>query len=147
GWQVTVADHRADFAAPRRFPSADSVLLVDNARIDEKLNLSQHDAVVIMTHNYFQDRLLLQQVLLSDVPYIGLLGAAKRSERILEEIKQSGLKVTDAQYARLYTPVGLNLGADGPEEIALSILAEIQAVLSKKTGTSLRDCVTEKSHA
>ncbi|RME22620.1 MAG: XdhC/CoxI family protein, partial [Candidatus Zixiibacteriota bacterium] len=99
GWQVTVADHRADFAAPRRFPSADSVLLVDNAHIDEKLNLSQHEAVVIMTHNYFQDRLLLQQVLLSDVPYIGLLGAAKRSERILEEIKQAGLKVTDAQYA------------------------------------------------
>jgi len=146
GWHVTVSDHRSDFADPNRFPSADSVLVIDNARITEKLDLSQYDAVVIMTHNYFQDRLLLEQVLSSGVDYVGLLGAVKRSARILAEVKQAGVSVSAEQLARFYTPVGLDLGADGPEEIALSILAEIQAVLSQGSGRSLREPVSGKVH-
>jgi xanthine/CO dehydrogenase XdhC/CoxF family maturation factor len=92
-----------------------------------------------MTHNYLHDKELLKTLLLSPLRYLGLLGPKHRSDRILEELREEGLRLTNAQLGRLYAPVGIDIGADTPEEIALSIIAEIRAVLANRSGGLLRD--------
>src|SRR5207248_2370833 len=88
---------------------------------------------------YLTDLRLLEQLLPSPVRYLGLLGPKSRSERLLQELAQAGIVPTKAQRRRLYAPVGLDLGAETPEEIALAILAEIRAVIAGRSGGLLRD--------
>jgi xanthine/CO dehydrogenase XdhC/CoxF family maturation factor len=95
------------------------------------------DAAVIMTHNYQHDQELLGLLLDSKIAYIGLLGAAKRAERILDALAERRGVLTADQLGRIHAPVGLDLHAEGPEEIALSIIAEIQMELSGGTGQPL----------
>jgi xanthine/CO dehydrogenase XdhC/CoxF family maturation factor len=83
-----------------------------------------------MTHNFESDKNFLQQLLVSPVFYIGLLGPTAKTELLLEKLRQDGFQITDEQFSRLHSPVGLDLGAETPEEIALSIVSEIQAVRS-----------------
>ena len=89
------------------------------------------DAVVIMTHNYLYDLALLRTILASDFAYIGLLGPKSRGEELVAEC--------GGQSSRVHNPIGLDLGGETPEEIALSIVAEIQAVLNHRDAQSLRD--------
>jgi xanthine/CO dehydrogenase XdhC/CoxF family maturation factor len=124
GWQVTVADSRPASAASR-FPSA-RVLGFDKVRITER------SAVVLMTHNYAQDRDILRNVLPAGARYVGLLGPRHRTERLFADLGIS----TD--WESLHAPVGLDIGGDSPELIALSIISEIQAVLSGRNGGMLR---------
>ena len=90
-----------------------------------------------MTHNYLHDRALLEQWLPSPALYLGVLGPKRRTERLLGEMPP-GL-VTDDALSRLHSPVGLDIGADTPELIALSIIAGIQAVAAGRPGGFLRD--------
>ncbi len=139
GWQVTVHDHRPAFLTPERFPSAQKLIL---HIVDEplaKIVADDRTAAVIMTHNYSRDRSILPAVLGSDVFYVGALGPKSRTQQILDEISASGITFADEQLARLFAPVGLDVGADTPESIALSIIGEIQSVLSKRIGGHLRD--------
>jgi xanthine/CO dehydrogenase XdhC/CoxF family maturation factor len=89
-----------------------------------------------MTHNYDRDRNILRRLLRSKCLYVGALGPKKRTENLLEEI---GETFTNEQLGRLYAPVGLDIGADTPEEIALAVVAEIRAVLSHRNGGFLRE--------
>ena len=82
---------------------------------------------------------MLKALLERNVTYIGLLGPKKKLERMLDELKDQGMKLTEKQLNSIYGPVGLEIGAETAEEIALSIIAEIKAVFSGKKGTSLRD--------
>lgn len=82
---------------------------------------------------------MLRQLLPFHIPYIGVLGPKKKLDRMLDELKEEGMFITEDDLATLYGPAGLDIGAETPDEIALSILSEIQAVLSKRTGTSLRE--------
>ena len=91
-----------------------------------------------MTHNLGHDRGYLRFALESGCSYVGVLGPRARTERLLDELRESGFSPTDRQRASLYSPVGLNLGAEQPEEIALSILSEIQARFSGADAQSLR---------
>ena len=135
GWHVTVADTRGTRARPERFPLADSVCLgwPDSMKMDERT------AVVVMTHNYPDDRRVLKSLLLSSAGYIGQLGPRVRTERLLAELADDGLVITEAMRSRLHAPIGLDLGADNPEEIALSIVAEIQAARAGRSGEYLRN--------
>lgn len=139
GWQVTVVDGRPAAASRARFPQADAVLLCRPEQVPEQVRLEPDTVAVVMTHNYLTDLRLLEFLLPSPVRYLGLLGPRSRSERLLQELAQSGLVPTEAQRRRLYAPVGLDLGAETSEEIALSILAEIRAVLAGRAGGLLRD--------
>jgi xanthine/CO dehydrogenase XdhC/CoxF family maturation factor len=103
------------------------------------LDLDNRSIVLLMTHNYNYDLAVLQLILPLGLPYIGILGPKKKMERMLNELKENGINITDEQLQRLFGPVGLDIGAETSEEIALSIVAEIKKVLSKKTGTSLRE--------
>ena len=139
GWHVTIADARAAYATSERFPQADVVLVCPPEEAASRLPLDGRTAVVLMTHNYLHDRTLLEQWLPSPVRYLGVLGPKRRTERLLGEMP-TGL-VTDEALSRLHSPVGLDIGADTPELIALSIIAGIQAVAAGRSGGFLRDRV------
>jgi xanthine dehydrogenase accessory factor len=139
GWHVTVVDGRPAAASRDRFPQADAVVLCRPEQVGEQVRLDRDTVAVVMTHNYRTDLRILERLLPSPVRYLGLLGPKSRSERLLQELSQAGLAATEAQLDRLHAPVGLDLGADTSEEIALAILAEIQAVLAGRAGGPLKD--------
>lgn len=139
GWQVTVVDGRPAAASRARFPQAEAVLLCRPEQVPDQVRLERDTVAVVMTHNYLTDLRLMEYLLPSPVRYLGLLGPRSRSERLLQDLAQSGFVPTEAQRRRLYAPVGLDLGAETSEEIALSILAEIRAVLAGRGGGLLRD--------
>ncbi len=91
-----------------------------------------------MTHNYMQDLEILQHLFSTPVQYLGLLGPRKRTQRLLDDLRKEGIEPGEEQLQRLFSPVGLDIGAETAEEIALSILGEIQAVLSARQGGQLR---------
>lgn len=137
GWQVTVHDHRPAFLTEERFPDAQKLV---HQTVDEppQIRADARTAGVIMTHNYARDRFILPELLASNAFYVGALGPKRRTEQLLEELAAEGKSFTDDQLARLFAPVGLDIGADTPESIALSIIGEIQSVLKNRQGTSLR---------
>jgi xanthine/CO dehydrogenase XdhC/CoxF family maturation factor len=105
----------------------------------ETLGLDDFSAVVLMSHDLAKDTFQLPRFLATDIPFIGMLGPKVRTEKILMELEKQGLPVTAAQKRRIHAPVGLDIGATTPEEIALSILAEIRADFSKRSAQPLRD--------
>lgn len=139
GWHVTVADIRAAQARPERFPLADAVVAGSVEAVCAEIGLTARMMAVVMTHNYPDDKRVLRALLASPVSYIGQLGPKVRTERLLAEISDDGHEITEAQRKRLFGPVGLDLGADTPEQIALAIIAEIQAVQAGRAGGLLRD--------
>jgi len=137
GWRVTVADGRAWLAQASRFPEAEYVLaLSENEANLEQLALSDRDAVALLTHSFEQDRNLLGKLLPLELRYLGLLGARHRSRLLLTEAaSRFGWSTAEALH-RVHAPIGLDLGGDSPEAVALAILAEIQSALHQKPAIS-----------
>ena len=138
GWSVIVADPRSTFATPARFPSAREVLILKPETLNAHVTLDDHTFAVVMTHHYVHDLPFLDQLIGQPLAYLGLLGPKKRAERLLQELQAMGRKVPPEARSKLHAPVGLDLGGDAPEAVALSMLAEMQAVLHHRDGTSLR---------
>lgn len=132
GWYVTVADARPQLARQERFPLAERVMALDHPRknVADMLHMQSHDSAVLMTHSYEQDRALLAQLLPLELGYLGILGPVRRTQRLLSDIAPPG--GNEKYINRLHSPVGLDLGAKTPAEIALSVVAEIQATLNDK---------------
>lgn len=131
GWTVIVADGRPQQATAERFPHAHQVLVASSIR---QAGVSAEDAVVLMTHSYEQDRTLLTELLALAPRYLGLLGARHRSALLLRQAcEASGTEFADA-VGRVHAPIGIELGGDGPESIALAIASEIQMVLQYGPG-------------
>ncbi|HAA29614.1 MAG TPA: xanthine dehydrogenase [Cyanobacteria bacterium UBA8553] len=139
GWHVSVVDSRQSDGTRSRFLSADEVVLARPEGISQSIRVNNRTMAVIMTHNYLHDLELLKILLPSPVRYLGILGPKNRTGKLLQDLEEQGITPTQQQLQRLYSPVGLNIGADTPEEIALSIVAEIQAVLGDRSGGSLRN--------
>ena len=132
GWSVAVADGRAQLARAERFPGA-SVSVAG-----EDLDVRPGDAVVLMTHSYEQDRDLLMRVLPLEPRYLGLLGSRHRSSLLVSEAAAMlGCEVAWC-CERVFAPIGMDLGGDGPEAIALSIVAEVQGVIHGRGMASRR---------
>jgi xanthine dehydrogenase accessory factor len=130
GWHVTVADHRAAYLAPGRFPGAARLVESPAAELAAAVDLSAFAAAVVMSHHLESDRLYLQALASSPVPYVGLLGPPARRERLLADLGADREKLR----SRLRAPVGLDIGGRTPEAIALSIVGEIHAVLGGRAG-------------
>jgi xanthine/CO dehydrogenase XdhC/CoxF family maturation factor len=139
GWEARVVDGRTTHAKPERFVSACQVLVSKPENVLEQIPIDDQTVFVLMTHNYNYDLAMLKALLERNVCYIGILGPKKKSERMLGELSDAGMKLTDEQMNSIYGPVGLEIGAETAEEIALSIIAEIKAVFAGKKGISLRD--------
>ncbi len=131
GWQITVADGRSHLATTARFPEADRVVILKDSNLSG-LAMRSTDAAVIMTHSFEQDKKLLTQLLARSMFYLGALGPRYRTVDLVKHAVQELGGVVDEWMQQLHSPVGLDLGGDSPATIALSIVAEIQAILRKK---------------
>ena len=136
GWHVTIIDGRSHFARAERFPDADQVLVGDVEQPFAYRELVRGAAVAVMTHSLVQDAHWLQGVLHSEPCYVGQLGPRERTERLLAGIHEQQGELPGL--ACLHYPIGLDLGGDTPESVAMAMLAEIQAVLNGRNGGSLR---------
>lgn len=139
GWEVRVVDGRSSHANTQRFASACQIVVAKPEKVLEQIPIDNRTAFVMMTHNYNYDKAMLSELLGRKVPYIGMLGPRKKLERMLAEIEATRGPVPPDQLHSVYGPVGLEIGAETSEEIALSILAEIKAVFSGVEGGSLRE--------
>jgi xanthine dehydrogenase accessory factor len=138
GWNITVIDGRNNYAVADRFPLANRIIVSKPENILPQLDLNEWTAFVLMTHNYTYELTLLKQLLPLNLSYVGVLGPKKKLERMVAEIEDGGLMITEDQLRSVYGPVGLDIGSESAEEIALSIVAEIKAVLSSRKGHSLK---------
>jgi len=125
GWRTSVVDFRQS-AIDRFTAPAELIACVDAGELAAELDLDAFDAAVLMTHNKARDRAYLAALAGAAIPYVGLLGPVSRRDRLIEEIGDAAL----ALEGRVYGPVGLGLGGRGPEAIALSIAAQLQAVFT-----------------
>ena len=139
GWDVRVVDGRSTHAKPERFASACQVLVSKPEKVLEHITIDQQTAFVLMTHNYNYDLAMLKALVFQNVTYIGLLGPKKKLDKMIDEMRDEGFHIDEDQLKKIYGPVGLEIGAETAEEIALSIIAEIKAVLAGKPGRSLRE--------
>lgn len=139
GWDVRVVDGRSTHAKPERFVGACQVLVSKPEKVLDQIPIDQQTVFVMMTHNYNYDLAMLKALLLRKVKYIGMLGPKKKIDRMLDELRDDGQALSQEQLNTIYGPSGLEIGAETAEEIALSIIAEIKAVLSGKKGGSLRN--------
>ena len=139
GFHLTVVSNTSGGAPADLFQDASVRLTASPSVVHEKLRLEPDAAVVIMTHNLGHDRGYLRFALESNCRYVGVLGPRARTERLLGELADAGFTPTDSQRSSLFSPVGLNVGAEQPEEIALSILSEVEATFSGADARSLRD--------
>ena len=139
GYHITLIDHRPAYAQQSYFPEAHQIVIGEPEEIRKKIQHQQRSAVLLMTHNYARDLAYLKQFLPWQPLYLGLLGPRHRTDRILARMTEQGCDTGPAQTSVLFSPVGLDIGAETPEEIALSILAEIKAVLNGRDGGRLRD--------
>ena len=137
GWNITVADGRAQLATSERFPVAKLVPLSEDLNI-ASLRISPNDAVVLMTHSFAQDRALLTQLLPITPAYLGVLGARHRSSLLVNEVSTALNWSISECAALLHAPTGLDLGGDAPESIALAILAEAHARVHDRSGSARR---------
>ena len=141
GFVVTLVDSRPQFATRERFPDADNVVCAAPEEFARLVPLAQGAAVILMTHNYLRDREVLKQLLTSSAQfmYLGALGPRVRTEQMLSEIQAGGVTLSPERIAQVHTPIGLDLGADAPAEIALAVLAELLAVRNRRDAIPLRD--------
>jgi xanthine dehydrogenase accessory factor len=135
GWSVIVVDGRAQMARAERFPEAERVVA---ASALDGISVTERDAVVLMTHSYEQDRAWLAAVLQRAPRYLGLLGARHRSALLVSEAAMMLGLPLERVCEGLFAPVGLDLGGDGAEAIALATIAEVQACCEGKLGVSRR---------
>jgi xanthine/CO dehydrogenase XdhC/CoxF family maturation factor len=121
GWTATLVEGDAQHSGLDAAPAPDA-----------------RTAAVVMTHRYERDRALLAELLPSPAGYIGILGPRARTAQLLDDLRREGIVPTEAQLARLFAPVGLDVGAESPEEVALAIAGEVMAVMAGREGGLLR---------
>lgn len=138
GWEARIVDGRATHATVERFEAACQVLVSKPEKVLEQIPIDEQTVFVLMTHNYNYDLAMLRALLKTKAVFIGVLGPKKKLNRMLDEIQAEGIKLNQEQLSRIYSPVGLDIGAETAGEIALSVIAEIKMVLSGKSGQSLR---------
>lgn len=136
-YRVVVIDARAAFATRERFPHADELIVAWPDHVLEKRDLNPFTSVAVLTHDPKFDEPTLKVILARRVGYIGAIGSRKTSVERAERLRQQG--ITDEQLRRIHGPIGLNIGASSPEEIALAIMAEIVATLHGKDTTTVLD--------
>ncbi|WP_323173559.1 XdhC family protein [Natrialba sp. PRR66] len=132
-FRVTVVSFRGGRADDGRFPQADAVVSASPREVTDLREWNADTYAVVMSHNFLDDRLALEQLLDTPIEYIGLMGPQKRFEEIREDFADEDRPITDAELERIYTPIGLSLGGDAPYQIAVSIVAEVLAVTHDRT--------------
>ncbi len=131
-----VVDDRKEYADKERFPNACKVVVSDYGKVKQNISVQENSYCVIVTHGHKGDKDVLSTLINSPAKYIGMIGSKNKIQKVFGQLKGEGLNITDS---RIYSPVGLDIGGETPEEIALAILAEIIKIKYNSTGKSLRD--------
>lgn len=138
GWEVMVTDECVAHIAPIFFPDADKLSLCQREFVDRDFEITPYTACVLMSHNYEYDRDVLKKLIRTETPYIGILGPRKRFDKMLKEFSEQGIEVSSDDFHRIHSPIGLDIGAEAPDEIAVSIIAEIQSKFANRSGGFLK---------
>lgn len=140
GWEVEIVGRKPIAVLSDRFPSAAGhIFLMHPEQVLDHIAPDARSAALVMNHTYVRDRDVMQHLLTSDLPYIGMLGPRERTEQMLADLEAQNKRPAPDLLTRLFGPVGLDIGTETPEEIALSAIAEIQSILHRRRGFSLRD--------
>ena len=135
GFQVTVMDDRSEYATKERFPEADQVIVDDWVKALKELPTDSNTYIVILTYAGESDELALKTVVNSNAAYIGMISSQSKAKAILSRLRRDG--VSDEALRRIVTPIGLDIGAETPTEIAVSTMAEIIMRKNKRSGAHL----------
>ncbi len=138
GWSVTIVDGRNNYALPERFPKAVKVLYHMPREILSGIKTDNKTVFLLMSHNYNYDLGFLAQIVEQEFGYIGLLGPAQKRDRMLSDLRDQGIQLSEEQLSKIHGPAGLDIGAENSTEIALSIISEVKAFLSGRSGSSLK---------
>lgn len=138
-FRVTVAGFRGATDLTDRFPRADETVTTAPTALDANVELTEETYAVVMTHNFIDDRLALEQLIDAGIAYIGLMGPRERFEEMQDEFEAEDRVFSDAELTVLYTPIGLDLGGGSPYQIATSIIAEILAVSNDRDPKHLKE--------
>jgi xanthine dehydrogenase accessory factor len=139
GWRTVVVDDRPEFLDRARFPGVGELVKAQPGEAATKAGSDRRCYALVMSHNYLRDRDYLKSFLASDVAYIGMLGPQPRTERLLADLATEGIVPSPQRLSVIYGPAGLDLGSEGPEEIAVAVVAELLAVARDRQGGFLRD--------
>ncbi len=135
GYYVAVLDDREDFATPEKVPDADEVICDDFEVALDRFPINGNTAIVLVTRGHKQDELSLRRCLGRGAGYLGMIGSKRRTTAVLEHLRDEGLD--PSELARIRTPIGLDIGAESPEEIAVSILAEVMMLRKGGEGAAM----------
>ncbi|PSQ65625.1 MAG: hypothetical protein BRD24_06365 [Halobacteriales archaeon SW_9_67_24] len=138
-FRVTVVGFRGAQATSEAFPAADEVLASSPANVESAVAFDPDTYAVVMTHNFVDDRLVLEALLDTPVPYIGLMGPTERFEELLDAFADEGVTLPEDAFERIHTPIGLDLGGDSPYRIAYSIVGELLTVANDRTPQHLSE--------
>ena len=139
GWRVEVVDDRDAFLKPHRFPEATRFVKTDPIDAAGAAGVDDRTFVVVMSHNFLRDKDYLRSFLGTKIRYIGMLGPSARLERVLAQLKREGFEPNENDLGVVHGPAGLDLGGDGPDEVAWAIVAEVMAVWNGRGGGFLKD--------
>jgi xanthine dehydrogenase accessory factor len=139
GWRVEVIDDRDAFLKPHRFPGATRFVKTEPIDAAREAGVDERTYAVVMSHNFLRDKDYLRSFLGTPAAYIGMLGPSARLERLLAELRREGFEPRREDLLVVYGPAGLDLGGDGPEEVAWAIVGEIMALRNSRGGGFLRD--------
>lgn len=130
GFRTVVMDDRDDYISQDRFPTVDQVIFLnDFENVFQKVNIDRSSFIVIVTRGHQFDKSVLHQALKTDAGYIGMIGSRRKIKLTFEALQKEG--VTEAELLNIHSPIGLNIGAETPEEIAISIVAELIHIRSQ----------------
>jgi len=139
GWRVVVVDDRESLLSRERYPGAQDFVLCPPAEVATAGAVDERTYAVVMSHNYLRDRDYLRALAGSQAAYVGMLGPKARLRRLLGDLATEGVVPSAEELARIHGPAGLDIGAEGPEEIASAIVAEILALGRGRTAGFLKD--------
>jgi len=131
-FRVTVIDDRPEFADRERFPAAEEVICQPFEGLVEKLGITSTDYIVIVTRGHLSDGVVLGEALKTPAAYIGMIGSHRKRDAIYSSLLEKGYKEEDLE--RVHSPIGLEIGAEMPAEIALAIVGELVNVRSSSGG-------------
>ncbi|GAB4112074.1 MAG: XdhC/CoxI family protein [Candidatus Caldatribacteriota bacterium] len=130
GFKVTIIDERKEFANQERFPETDRILTEEVEEALKLLEITPSTYIIIVTRGHLKDEEVLAGVIKTKACYIGMIGSRKKNETVFQHLREKG--ITEEELEKVYAPIGLDIGAQTPEEIAVSIMAEIIQVRRKE---------------
>jgi len=130
GFKVTVIDSRKEFASQDKFPEADKIIIESIDKALQHIKITPSTYIIIVTRGHLQDQEVLASVIESDAAYIGMVGSRKKNATVFQHLEEQGISAQELK--KVHAPIGMDIGAQTPEEIAVSIMAEIIQVRRKK---------------